>query len=279
MKLLHIKPNNNCDLLNNILLSNTDTIVFESKQYNDFFESLYDEFDNLINNKSFFNIVNMIQPRDEINNLFHNQIDKFSNIDNNLNIFGSNLLFIDNNFNYIAYHNQALIDFIKNDGPDKHDNLFNLLSSMMKNDYNINGEVIFGDVYIMKTDNNNKIYDIEEKDIKDLLYKTIFFTYYCGYNNNILLGNRLRFKSIITDNDDDIYELYDKFVIFTKDNRKTCFKFYIDFSTDKINNNIIKFIELTDKYNLTQTNIFKNSFSWDDISRDDIIYLKNKNKI
>jgi hypothetical protein len=277
MKILHIKPNNNSNQLNSILLSNTDTIVFDSKQYNDYFESLYDVYDDLINDKTLLNIIDMKQPRDEIHDIYYNQIKDLYKIDNNINLFNSNLLYIDDNFSYYAYNNQGLCDYIKNDGPDKHNNLFNLLSSMMKTDYNINSEVIFGDIYILKMDNELKLYDITYDDIKNLLYKTIFFTFYCGYNNNILLGNRLRFKSIIVDNNDETYEIFKNYVIFCKNNVKTCFKFYLDF--DNIDLKKYKNLELTDKYNLTQNKVYKHSFSWDDITRDEVLYLKNNNKI
>lgn len=277
MKILVISPNTKKNNINNIISSNTDSIIYNTDKYDDFIESFNDEFNDLLNDKNtFIKYIEMNNPNDEINNNIKNEINLIEKnlLFNNKNILYHNCtIHIDNNYSYVMYYNNVMYDLIKNNILNENDinnKYMNLLSTYIKYDYNIQNDILLGDVYILKYDNNHNLIEINNKEFTDLVYKKIFFRYYSGYCNNIVLGNKLKYKSIINNDETDQYDiLYDKKIVkFIKDNVKTIFKYELIFN-DYINNNNI-YIEHCDKYNILLSNNIKYCFSWCDIDKNDI---------
>ena len=284
MKILTISPNNIKNNINSILSSNIDSLIINSNSYNDYIESINDELDEIFDTKSsFIYYSEMNNPNEEINNIFKNEIininDKIKFNENN-KILNSINIHINDDYNYVIYINNGMYDLIKNNyikEDDINNKYMNLLSTYLKYDYNIKNEILLGNVYLIKYDNQHNIVDINKKDFNYLLFNNIFFTYFSGYCNDIVFASKFQFKSVIfndIDNNENYKILEDKkLVIFIKDNIKTIFKYNLNFEK-QLNNDVKKYyIEFTDKYNLLITNSVKNAYSWDNILKDDIINL------
>jgi len=278
MKILIISPNNKKSNINNILSSNTDSLIIDSSIYNNFIESFNDELDDILNENILIKYIDMIDPNNEINEKMKNEIkniNKEINISNENRLYGNNTIYINKDYNYVMYYNNVMYDLISNNILNENeinDKYINLLSIYLKYDYNTKNDIILGDVYILKYDNNHNLMEINEKELREIIYKNIFFTYYSGYCNNIVLGNKLRYKSIIhneTDKNEKYEILYDKKLVkFIKDNVMTIFKYNILFNDYLDDNN--NYIEFCDKYNLLISNNIEYGFSWCDIEKKDI---------
>ena len=80
MKILTISPNNKKNNINNILSSNTDSLIYNSINYNNFIESFNDEFDDIFDDKNtFIKYIEMNDPNNEINEKMKNEIYQINN--------------------------------------------------------------------------------------------------------------------------------------------------------------------------------------------------------
>ena len=147
---------------------------------------------------------------------------------------------------------------------------FNLFASWLIKELNPKSNTIFGSIYIMKLNLNNDVLNIQKHEFRDVLFNTIYMTYYAAIDYNIYVSNKLNYKYII-DNDDISFISLDeknKLVCMMLDNKKIWTHYNIRFNDFKNKNDHP--LNFTDKLNLMSLGNIKEIFSWGNITNNHI---------
>jgi hypothetical protein len=278
-KILTIVPNDK-DMDNdfiNLIIGDTNNITLDN--FNKHMETFNFELENCLSSNEIiyyreFNYDDTLE--NQINEIYIDNIKSKVNISKiDDKIYSSSVIKYTDDYYIVAYFNNCLLDIYLNVDLNKlHDpkKEFNLLGSIMMRELNIKSNTLFGEIFLIKFDNNGNIIPISSYELFYILKDLLYVQYYTEIGiPGIYVDKKDNYKSFFNKEEVKIYDKY-KLLCFNNDNKKVWNKYYLRFNKNIENDDLI--LQLSDKYNLIMVNNIDEIFCYDNIEDKDIEIIK-----